>query len=450
MSQSFFTIAILFLAIVVNGLSPLRADEIDVSDWTSVEIFSNKIFTARCVHKPVASLADKHWIAYEIQNHTDAPLDVSDIWIEAEITTSRGDNNKPLSTSSLGGSVGYKQPVPARGRRLMFNGALDYASNNLGFPPDHGFNVQGKIRYNIRLAKGKQFETKPNSAHAKLEFHWRPPTDAEQEAMLEEVKSLLKDHEHEEENYFRIDAIMLVTSVKEKLTLKGDLLPALKKSDNLSLRGLLLKSIFPKHANDPEVIAYYREQFQNNPEAVYWDAYNPDVWNGEFLEPLVSGCEKDDWHFFGALCSHRNKWQSDPVLVKRISAAFAKHHSVFFSKKLEELPQDELVNWCQAVNQVHNVGDRNLIKPLIPALSIKRVANTYSANELDGKRVCDRALLAIVRTLDGENNIKWFVEEGFSGEELLILLYQPEKDYDVCDQAIIRLKKRLETVSHEK
>ena len=138
------------------------------------------------------------------------------------------------------------------------------------------------------------------------------------------------------------------------------------------------------------------------------------------------------------------------MLVKRISVAFAKHNPVFFSKKLEELPQDELVKWCSALNQVFYIGDRNLIKPLIPALSIKRVANTYSTNDLNGKRVCDRAFLAIVRTLDGENNIKWFVEEGFSGEELLTFLYNPEENYDLCDQAIIRLKKRLETVSYEK
>ena len=447
MSRSFFTITILFLTIVATSLFPASADEIDVSDWTSVEIFSNKIFTARCVHKPVASLADKHCVAFEIRNLTDKPLEVSDIWIGAEITISRGDNDEPLGTTSLGGKFSYKQPVPARGRRLMFPG---YVSNSQSSLPDHWLNVRGKLRYMITLANGKLFETQPDSAQAKLEFQWRPTTITEQEAMLREVRSLLKDYEHHQKNYLRIYEIMLVPAVKEKLTVKGDFLPALKKSDDFDVRSLLLNRIFPKHANDSEVIAYYREQFQKNPEAVYWDAHHLEVWNDEFLEPLVSGCEKENWNFFWALCYHKSKWQSDPVLVKRISVAFAKHNPVFFSKKLEELPQDELVKWCSALNQVFYIGDRNLIKPLIPALSIKRVANTYSTNDLNGKRVCDRAFLAIVRTLDGENNIKWFVEEGFSGEELLTFLYNPEENYDLCDQAIIRLKKRLETVSYEK
>ena len=96
------------------------------------------------------------------------------------------------------------------------------------------------------------------------------------------------------------------------------------------------------------------------------------------------------------------------------------------------------------------IGDRNLIKPLIPALSVKRITDTGSCTEIGSRRVCDRAFLAIVRTLDGESNIKWFVEEGFSGEDLLILLHKPEENYDLCDHAITRLKKRLETVSYEK
>ena len=425
-----FTISIC-LFIFATCFAQVHAEEIDVKDWSSVEILRNETLTARLRYRPVASVADKHWIVFEIENVSDQPLEPSVLWVEAAISTKNLVTDKPLYTGNLGGHL-PAPPQIAPGETFQTDGgSLKYAAVNLGASQD-GMTVTGKLKYDIQLSEKRFTDYEPG---AEFKFQWRAPNETEIALMTKELKELLGDFDNLEKDHWRVLALMKSKAVVDKLSLTQDYLPVLKETDDTNLRFLLLEPMFAKHADAPEVSNYYREAFKTDPESVYWDGAATNVWHPEFLEPLVQGCEQDKWKYFEVLRRHKKEWHDRPEIVARVSKALLKHHPIL-SQNTEDIPDDDLSKWANAIEQAADVGDKKLVELFKPALSDRRDADIdLGAGGIRKNRVCDSAMLAILTILDGDSFVA-FKKAGY-------VEWKIEDKNKVYDPMIDVLQKRL-------
>ena len=336
------------LSLILLCCSKSNAAEIDVSGWKSVDLISNDVFSARCRFKPSASLADKHWIALELENHTAQPLKFGQIWFTLKGERMNAATKKLISSGSIANGMFPSVKSISPGVHRFFGNAIDSASVSLGLPPKEGLLVKAEVELSVSLTNNRNFE---QLEKAEFEFIWSSLTKNEIGKMILEAEALLAGQlEGERENTFskslRLSALFLSQEVVSSLSLEEDLLPALKKTDHASIRPLLLAPIFAKHSNDPAVLAYYREAFKTDADVVYWDAASPEIWNEEMLEPLVAGCEQDKWKYFDVLSRHTKRWHNRPEIVKRVSAALLKHNPIL-QQKIDTIADSKLDQWAQ-------------------------------------------------------------------------------------------------------
>ena len=51
-----------------------NAAEVQTDGWSTAVLWNSDVVSARLLFKPSASLADKNWLALELENHTLKPL----------------------------------------------------------------------------------------------------------------------------------------------------------------------------------------------------------------------------------------------------------------------------------------------------------------------------------------------------------------------------------------
>lgn len=334
-----------------------------------------------------------------MENHTQKPLEFGQTWINLETTRKEIPSGKALVTGGLGGTFRSIKTLPP-GRHRFYGDAFESASANLGLPPVTGLRVEVQAKVDTEIKGGKRYKTPPKDEPS-FTFEWRYPSAAERTGMIQEMKQYLAAPGDLEKNCSRMSALFELPQIQESLTAQ-DYLPALKASRLTGLRHLLVSNLFARYSDDPRVLAYYREAFQKEPDVVYWDAAIS-VWNEEFLEPLVQGCEKDKWHYFSVLSRHSAEWRNRPPYVARISTALLKHNPIL-RREVRKIPDKELEQWAKAVLEAGDVADPALVELLKPALKDQRPARIdRGAGGLNEGRVCDRALMAILQILDGDS-----------------------------------------------
>ena len=387
-----------------------NAAEVQAAGWSTAVLWNSDVVSARLLFKPSASLADKNWLALELENHTLKPLEFGQTWMNLGMTLKEIPSGKVLTTSGLSGAFRSIKTLPP-GRHRFYGDTFEFASANMGLPPDTGLRVEVQAKVDTEITGGKRYKTP--EAKPSFTFEWRYPSAAERTGMIQEMRQYLAAPGDLEKHLSRMSALFKVPQVQESLTLE-DYLPALKASRDSNVRHLLVPNLFARYSDDPRVLAYYREAFQKEPDVVYWDAATVSVWNEEFLEPLVQGCEKDKWHYFSVLSRHSAEWRNRPPYVARVSAALLKHNPIL-RRELRKIPNEELEQWAKAVLEAGEVADPALVELLKPALKDQRQARiNYGAGGWNEGRVCDRALIAILQILDGDS---WtaFKEAGITG-----------------------------------
>lgn len=390
-------------------LPEVKGEEVQTDGWSAAVLWSSDVVSARLLFKPSASLADKNWLALELENHTLKPLELGQTRINLETTRKEILSGKVLTTGGLGGTFrSIKTLAPGRHR---FYDAFEYASANMGLPAVTGLSVECQVKADTELRGGKHYQTPKDEPS--FTFEWRYPSTAERTGMVQEMKQYLAAPGNLEQNCARISALFKVPQMRESLTAQ-DYLPALRAARLAGVRHLLASNLFARYSRDPAVLAYYREEFQKEPDVVYWDAATVDVWNEEFLEPLIQGCETDKWHYFEVLSRHPAEWRNRPPYVARVSAALLKHNPIL-RREIRTIPDKELEPWAKAVIQAGKVADPALVELLKPALKDQRQARIdYGAGGWNEGRVCDRAVVAILQILDGDS---WtaFEKAGITG-----------------------------------
>ena len=295
----------------------------------------------------------------------------------------------------------------------------------MGLPPVTGLRVDAQAKVDTEITGGNRYQT-PEKGRS-FRFDWRYPSAAELTGMIREMKQYLRAHGDLENNLSRMNALFKVPQVRDGQTL-DDYLLALKASRDFNVRHVLVPNVFVKYADAPQVLAYYRKAFRKEPDIVYSDASSVSVWNEEFLEPLVQGCEKGKWHYFSMLSRHSVEWREKPAYVARISAAFLKRHPIL-QREVRTIPDGQLEEWAKAVVEAGTVADPALVELLRPALADKRQAwINYGAGGWNKRRVCDRALIAILQILDGDS---WVAFEAAG-----IKSYTAEEQMEVYDRVI--------------
>jgi hypothetical protein len=399
--------------------------------WSSVELLSNEVVSARLVFKQSPSLTDTNWLVLELENHNRQPLELDQVYFQLSTTQKDLASGKTLFTGGL-------SPALRSFTRTLKPGLNPFyadAQVGTGLPPANGLRIEAAVYGQVWVRGRRRYDVPRDKAFV---FDWRYPSPEEITAMGRELKQLLGHHSDLDENFFRIAELLPVSQARDSLTL-DDYLPALKATKDWNLRWRLLPHLFAEYSNAPPVLAYYRDAFQKNPQEVDSDASNPAVWNEEFLEPLVRGCEQDKWHYFTSLERHPDAWKNRPEVVARVSAALLKHNPTL-KREVGQVPEAELENWAKAVAQAGEVGDLGLIELLKPALEDRRDARIdRGSGGVDEGRVCDRALHAILKLLDGDS---WtaFKKAGVTN------LSNEADRLKGCDRMIEVLKARLNSL----
>ncbi len=365
-------------------------------EWREIFLWKNDRLSARLLFQPTASIADRTWIALELENHTRQPIELGQTWINLSSIPKDDGNAKSECQMSLSGTMPSIKTVPP-GRHRYTGNTLQFASSNM-VCPGAAAQVDVLVKISTQTKDGQNFETAKGT---NFSFEWRQPTELQLGLMSHELKKHLGSATIPDEDHARIVTLLKTPAVVRSLTV-DDYLTALKSTRNWSLRYVLLPHLFARHGADPKVLEYYREMFQQDPDFIYEDSIIPTVWNQEFLEPLINGCEKGKWVYFTGLSRHVPAWRNDNNAVSRISAALLKHH-VILRRDLKDILENELEAWARAVTDASSVPDPKIVNLLKPALDDQRHADIdLGSGGIQEARVCDRALVAILTILDGD------------------------------------------------
>jgi len=388
-------------AIFIFAMSCQQTDDTRAApsreELNHVVLWKNDALSARLMFKPTASIADRNWIALELENHTQQPIELGQTWISLTSATNTDGNQKSECGISLAGTMPSIKNVPP-GRHRFDGNTLQFASTNIACPGTEG-RVDVLAKISTATKDGRNFETAEGTTFS---IAWYQPTEQQLAMMLDELKKRFFAKAIPDEDYARIVTLLKAPAVVQGLTV-DDYLSALRTTRDWNLRYVLLPLLFVRHAENPMVLQYYHEMFQKDPDRVYQDSIIPSVWNAEFLEPLVQGCEQGKWGYFMGLSRHVQAWRNDKPVVLRVSAALLKHHAIL-RRDLNEIPDNELETWARAVREASYVPDPGIVKLLKPALDDQRQANIdVGSMGIDEARVCDRALVAILQILDGDS-----------------------------------------------
>ena len=111
-----------------------NADEVQTDGWGTAVLWSNDVVSARLLFKPSASLADKSWLALELENHTLKPLEFGQTWMNLSMTLKEIPSGRILTTSGLSGAFRSIKTLPP-GRHRFYGDTFESASANMRFPP---------------------------------------------------------------------------------------------------------------------------------------------------------------------------------------------------------------------------------------------------------------------------------------------------------------------------
>jgi hypothetical protein len=81
-----------------------NADEVQSDGWSTAVLWNSDVVSARLLFKPSASLADKNWLALELENHRLKPLELEQTWMNLSMTLKEIPAGKVLTTSGLSGA----------------------------------------------------------------------------------------------------------------------------------------------------------------------------------------------------------------------------------------------------------------------------------------------------------------------------------------------------------
>jgi hypothetical protein len=366
-------------------------------EWSQVVLWKSDSLSARLLFQPTVSIADRSWIALELENHTQQPIELGQTWISLSTASKDDGNAKSDCQIGLSGTMPSIKTVPP-GRQRYDGDTLRFAVTNTVCSGAET-RVDVLVRISTQTKGGQSFETATGTTFS---FERRPPTEAQLKLMSDELKRQLVDAAFPDADGARLLTLLSAPTVVQTLTV-DDYLSTLKVTRNWNLRYLLLPHLFARHAEDPKVLEYYRKMFQQHPDLVYEDASIPTVWNKEFLEPLVKGCEQGKWRYFTGLSRHVPAWRNDNNAVSRVSAVLLNHHAIL-KRDIKDIPENELVNWAKAVRDASSVPDPKIVNLLKPALDDQRRADIdLGSGGIQEARVCDRGLVAILTILDGDS-----------------------------------------------
>ena len=391
-----------FAAIALLGL--LAGDAIadqQADRWKSVVLWSSKTFTARMRYLPKASLADEGIVVVEFDNESGSTIDVSQVSARAETEMKRRDG-KVMPWGQLLGMLPSGKLAPGV---TTFEEASERVGMNLALPPRDGYTVDVVAHCEAHLSDGQVFSTPKEGV--KFQMEWVYPSPAEIEAAKKEVRPLLENSGRNFVQLDRLGALLDITEVSDSLTV-NELLSAFQSHpERGDGRDLIAQQIARRQfGNDPKVVAYYLGELSAGNEAVMSDLGQFPIWDRSWIPVLVEKFEKKgDSDALAILGKYRKDWGADKGVVTRLSKALLKYRPLL-SEKTTSIDGKGAAGWEWAADEAGVIGDPALIPILTPALDDVRVLKRplsaeYPPDEVF--RICDTALLAILKILDGND-----------------------------------------------
>lgn len=396
--------------------------------WQTIPLMTNEYLSARMQVLRVASAADEDWMVLEIENVTGKPLSIQQTWFDLEAERRDPITDKLLASGGLTpGSV--FAGVITSGVLRVSSSIWPAVSAGLGCPPKAGIKIVATAR--LDLMTGNGYFTSPACGFV---LNWKYPDAAGIAAMRTRVKQLLQNPQYQFAHGHQLRSLFAIPEATEDLTAR-ELLAALRPRQNsVDGRNLIANQLGRRFANDPNVIAFVCEDLKKGKMD---DVLSQGIWNPAFVSILVANFEMNgDPATLGyVLGPHRVDWASDTQTVARLSAALLKHRPLL-ATNVNQLGTNDLFAWGACAHEAAIVGDRELVKILVPALDDQRMAihphENQMANIPDRRRVCDHALEAIASIMGISIWQEYGLRRGRSGLEPVT----------ACDRAIADLKKR--------
>lgn len=415
-----------FLPLVMYGAEPGNQQG---GRWQTISLMTNEYLSARLQVLRVASAADEDWMVLEVENVTGKPLSIQHAWFDLEAERRDPATDKLLAVGSLTPGSVFSGVITSGVLRVSSN-IWPAVADGLGCPPENGIKIVANARLDFMTGNGHF-----SSPACGFVLNWNYPDTAGIAAMRARLKQLLQNPQYQFAHGRHLGALFAIPEATEGLT-ASELLAALKlRQNSVDGRNLVANQLGRRFVNDPDVIAFVCEDLR---KGKIDDVLGQGFWHPVFVPILVDNFEKngDPATLAYVLGQHRVDWASDTQVVARLSAALLKHRPLL-AKNVNQLGTNDLFAWGTCAHEAAIVGDKELVKILVPALDDQRMAihphENRMANIPERRRVCDHALEAIASIMGISIWQEYGLRCGRSGLELLA----------DCDRAIADLKKRV-------
>ena len=113
-----------WLIAMIRRPSEGNAAEVQADGWSTAVLWNSDVVSAGLLFKPSASLADKDWLALELENHTLKPLEFGQTWMNLGMTLKEIPSGKVLTTSGLSGIFRSIKTLPP-GRHRFYGDTFE-------------------------------------------------------------------------------------------------------------------------------------------------------------------------------------------------------------------------------------------------------------------------------------------------------------------------------------
>jgi hypothetical protein len=286
--------------------------------------------------------------------------------------------------------------------------AADHTSSHsaarLGLAPPEGWRVRTTAHLSLQLRDGRWVHTPANGVP--FDFEWLRPDEAGLRELGQRMRQMLAAPDAR--RHYLLSCLLRTPELDGAVS-RDELLAALDRhTEPFHNRHDIARHLARRFRDDPKLLALYRDRLTAGDAVAVDDLYYGGFWHPSLVEPLVRLYETDDNRHFGTLSllhRHRADWIKEGQVARRLSTVVRRREPLL-GKRIGDIPDQELIDWALAAAWLACTGDRAAVESLRPALDDRRLVVSPGQNAVPpltppARRVCDRALQAILTLLDG-------------------------------------------------
>ncbi len=277
----------------------------------------------------------------------------------------------------------------------------------LSVPEQKSSYVEAKLKLHLQLSGDRQFSI--DWQELAFSFDWSRPEPTEFSKLYQQLNQLLENPVYSTLHHYELLALLSVPEISKGIEIKT-LLRALKKREGREDgRIAILYHLNDFFNKDLEVINYYTTLLkEKNQTALEELSLAPDIWDEQFLEPLLAQFQDADINqmhrIIDLLYLHQNSWIKSEGIATILSDLILYRFENIIYEEPASLDKYQLRTAALLIEMLGKTGNKEVIPIICPFLDEKQrildsglVLDTKSMELPRPMRVCDHALESLMR-----------------------------------------------------